>query len=88
MRDKIIIVVLIAVIVLIIIYEYTTNTQENFGKHAVEFVRVGQVRYDLKGDPIRTHKVHNCYFDKRICYDNTFGNTEHNTDKNFRTLRA
>jgi len=76
------------IIIGIFIFVYSSNTQENFGKYGIEFVRVGNVRYDLKGDPIRTRRVHNCYFDKRICYDDTFGNTERNTRNRHRNISA
>lgn len=56
-------------------------TSEGFDKDGIEFTGYGKIKYDMKGEKVNSRNVTNCYFDRRICYDNTFGDTEQNTQK-------
>lgn len=57
------------------------NKSEGFDKDGIEFTGYGKIKYDMKGEKVKSRNITNCYFDKRICYDNTFGNTEQNSQK-------
>ncbi len=82
------IVVILFIIVIVGVFVFSYNRQENFGQNGIEIMRLGNVRYDLKGQELHTRRLNDCYYDKRICYDNTFGNTEENTGPNYRTMTS
>lgn len=72
-------ILLFVIIVIIGIFLWKFYNTEHFDKDGVEFTGYGLVKYDMRGEPYKTRNVTNCYYDKRVCYDDTFGSTEHNT---------
>jgi hypothetical protein len=78
MGDKKNIFLLIIIIALAIVFWNFYNT-EHFDQAGIALTKYGDTKYDLKGNPLNVRNVTNCYYDKRICYDNTFGDTESNT---------
>lgn len=77
MCDNIIILLLVILLAIIFYKKFIKN--EYFDKSGSEIVEYGKNKYDLRGVKIPSRNVTNCYYDKRICYDDTFGNTEQNT---------
>lgn len=71
------------IMILMTIFGYIASyfKKETFDKDGIAFLEYGDTKYGLRGDKLDTRNVTNCYYDKRICYDNTFGDTEHNTYK-------
>ncbi len=80
--------IILFVVIVVGIFVFSYKTQENFGRNGIEIMRLGNVRYDLKGQELHTRRLNSCYYDKRICYDNTFGNTEQNTGANYRSMTS
>jgi hypothetical protein len=72
--------ILIAIVVIVVIFIlWKFYNREGFDEAGIAVTRYGDVKYDLKGDITNVRNVTNCYYDKRFCYDDTFGNTEHNS---------
>lgn len=72
--------IIILTIIIIIIFLYYKH-QENFGENSIEFVPYGYNKYSLTGARLDVKNLPNCYYDTRICYDNTFGATQRNTQE-------
>lgn len=79
MCNKKIFLIFLIIIMLGILLLNFYNKEHFFDKAGIGLKRYGDIKYDLKGDPYSPRNVTNCYYDKRICYDNTFGDTERNT---------
>lgn len=72
--------IILIIIVIIIIFAFLWNKQrENFGENDIEFVGYGVNKYSLTGQKLDVKNVANCFYDNRICYDNSFLVTERNT---------
>ena len=71
--------VIVLIIIIMGIFILNFYNREYFDKDGISITRYGDVKYDLKGERSNVRNITNCYYDKRICYDNTFGNTERNT---------
>lgn len=66
--------VLNIILLVILIFLIGSNLKvELFDANGLEFLPLGPKRYGLRGELLNTHPMSDCYYDKYVCYGNTFG---------------